>query len=222
MGRSKNGFLIIMNNTPKKFSLYPAIMSVPTDIQTAKGRTKVQALSRLARQAAQVSAHKALGRPLSGFPKDDDGVPQPMDGIHWSLSHKSALVAGMVARHPIGIDVEFRRPVKSGMHMRIATTEEWRLGQTSDADAARVKSQSEGLFFRFWTAKEAVLKAVGQGIVGLSNCRITALPSPTCMTLAYHADPWQVVQHWYGDHLVAVAYQSSLARGGVEIHWPEV
>jgi 4'-phosphopantetheinyl transferase len=211
-----------MKNTPKKITLYPAIMSVPTDIQAAKGRTKVQALSRLARQAALASARKVLGQPISGFPKDGDGVPQPVDGAYWSLSHKSALVVGMVARHPIGIDVEFRRPVKPGLHTRIATTEEWRLGQTSDADSAQEKSQSEALFYRFWTAKEAVLKAVGQGIAGLSNCRITALPSPACMTLAYHAAPWQVVQRWYGDHLVAVAYQSALARGGVEIHWPEV
>jgi 4'-phosphopantetheinyl transferase len=200
-------------------SLYPVILSVPPDIQAAKGRAKVQALSRLARQATQASALRTLDRNLPDFPKNEDGVPQPVADIYWSLSHKSTLVAGIVARQPIGIDVEFRRPVKTGMHARIAASEEWRL---DDAQGAAAKgTPPETLFYRFWTAKEAVLKAVGQGLMGLSNCRITALPSSRCMRLTYDGHPWEVSQHWYGSHIVAVAFQSTLAKTG-EIHWPDL
>ncbi|MEJ2641271.1 MAG: 4'-phosphopantetheinyl transferase superfamily protein [Desulfosarcinaceae bacterium] len=199
-------------------SLYPVILSVPPDIQAAKGGAKVQALSRLARQAAQASARRTLGRHLPDFPKDGDGVPQPVAGVYWSLSHKSALVAGIVAHDPIGIDVEYRRPVKDGMHARIATPEEWRLDKARGADPAQ--TPPEALFYRFWTAKEAVLKAVGQGLVGLSKCRITALPAPQCMHLTYDGRPWGVSQRWYGDHLVAVALPGSLPKKGA-LRWPD-
>lgn len=204
--------------------LHPIIIPVPADIQAAKGRPKVQALSRLAREAAQASARKTLGRTISGFPKDDDGVPQPADGVHWSLSHKSALVAGIVAERPIGIDVEYHRPVKSGMHRRIATAEEWLLGMRADAPPDKPTQDAgvpppDELFYRYWTAKEAVLKAVGKGLVGLSNCHITALPASDRMSLRYHDTPWQVIQRWYADHLVALAYRHMEGRS-LEIRWP--
>jgi 4'-phosphopantetheinyl transferase len=199
--------------------LHPVILSVPPEIQAAKGRHKVQALSRLARQAAQLSARRTLGRPLPDFPKDGDGVPLPMDGVHWSLSHKSTLVAGIVAQRPVGIDVEFRRPVKPGMHARIAAPREWGLAKTGGhASDARLP---EPLFYRYWTAKEAVLKGVGQGLVGLSRCRVTALPSDWRASLTYGTDPWEVVQRWYGHHLVAVAFQGAPAQF-CDVHWPEM
>jgi 4'-phosphopantetheinyl transferase len=200
-------------------SLYPVILSVPPDIQASKGRAKVQALSSLARQAAQASALRTLGRRLPDFPKNEDGVPQPVVGIHWSLSHKSALVAGIVAVDPIGIDVEFHRPVKPGLHARIAGAEEWRLDKTLITDAER--TPPEALFYRFWTAKEAVLKAVGQGLVGLSNCRVTALPSSRRMRLTYDGQPWEVFQRWYGPHLVAVALPGTQIKRNT-IQWPGI
>jgi 4'-phosphopantetheinyl transferase len=205
-------------------SLYPVILSVPPEIQSAKGRDKVQALSRLARRATQESALLTLGRSLPDFPKNGDGVPQPVTGIFWSLSHKSAIVAGIVARQPIGIDVEYRRPVKTGMHVRIADPEEWRLYGGLEEAAEKTpaeKAPPEALFYRYWTAKEAVLKAVGQGLVGLSHCKITALPSSQCMHLTYGGEPWSVIQRWYGPHLVAVALPSTLPKGG-DIHWPSI
>jgi 4'-phosphopantetheinyl transferase len=200
-------------------ALHPVILCVPPEIQAAKGRPKVQALSRLARQAAQRSALHTLGRRLPDFPKDGDGVPRPVAGVHWSLSHKSTLVAGIVATHPIGIDVEYRRPVKSGMHARIAAAEEWGLAEAGVTNGQ--ETPPEPLFYRFWTAKEAVLKAVGQGLVGLSRCRVIALPSDRRICLTYETDPWEVVQHWYGPHLVAVAFQSTPTLTG-EIQWPEL
>jgi 4'-phosphopantetheinyl transferase len=197
--------------------LYPVILSVPAHTKAAKGRAKVQALSRLARQAAQDSALRTLGLSLPDFPKNEEGVPQPVAGIHWSLSHKSALVAGIVAHDPIGIDLEYRRPVKAGLHARIADPEEWRLDKAQNSDAQR--TPPEALFYRYWTAKEAVLKAVGQGLAGLSRCRIVALPSPRRMRLTFDGQPWEVSQRWYGPHLVAVAFQSAPGQS-CEIHWP--
>jgi 4'-phosphopantetheinyl transferase len=155
---------------------------------------------------------------LTGFPKDGDGVPQPAGGVHWSLSHKSALVAGIVSERPVGIDVEYRRPVKAGMHARIAAPQEWGLAKTGAAVGS--ETPPESLFYRFWTAKEAVLKGVGQGLVGLSKCTVTALPSDGRACLTYGPDPWEVVQRWYGHHLVAVAFPSAPAQSW-DIQWPE-
>lgn len=199
--------------------LFPIILNVPQEIQITKGRPKVQALSRLAREAAQQSAQKTLAHRLADFPKSADGVPQPVAGIHWSLSHKSAQVAGIVAPHPIGIDIEYHRPVKAGMAARIATPEEWRLAALSSDGA--VDTPSERCFYRFWTAKEAVLKAVGQGLVGLSDCRVTALPSPRRMRLSHGQIHWEVVQRWYGPHLIALALPDDV-MADAEICWPEM
>ena len=196
--------------------LQPVILKVPADIRATKGRPKVQALSQLARQATQQSARLTIGRDLKGFPKDSDGVPVPVKGIHWSLSHKSSLVAGIVAKVPVGIDVEIHRPVKAGMHTRIAGDDEWALAlQEGDGGVP-----PEPLFYRLWTAKEAVLKAVGQGLVGLSRCRVDALPADLHMRLSYDGTPWEVLQRWYGAHLVALAFPAAaLPPGGVI--WPQ-
>ena len=181
---------------PEENTLHPVILAVPDAAQRLKGRKKVQALSRLARLALMESCAKS-GLDLETLPKDEKGVPLPVDGVYWSLTHKSDVVGGVGARLPVGMDLETIRPVNEGLFAKVARENEWQLANEMDRQAA---------FFRFWTAKEAVLKAVGQGIAGLSRCRIQAIVDDTRMALTYDHAHWTVEHFYFGGHVAAVTH----------------
>lgn len=174
-------------------ALYPVILAVPGAIAAWKGRRHVQALSRLARAAARRSAHRSGGT-LGRLEQDRDGVPLPSNGWHWSVAHKPSYVAGVVGPGPLGIDIEPLCRRAPGLMAKIADREEWRLG---DEDEWR-------LFYRFWTAKEAVLKAVGMGLKGLSDCRVVRIDGALRMTVAYGGRMWTVRQSLRHGHLAAI------------------
>ena len=141
---------------------YPVLLPVDVDKRTLVGRAKVAHLSACAREALALSAQRT-GITLGVLEKNDNGAPLPSNGYYWSLAHKSDYVTAVAADVPIGIDIEKARTVTPGLYQKIATEEEWRLGSES----------REHLFFRYWTAKEAVLKVAGTGIRELAYCRIT-------------------------------------------------
>lgn len=187
--------------------LHPVILPMPEERQRLQGREKVAALREKARQALALSARHA-GLRLGPLEKDANGAPLPSVGVFWSLSHKSAYVAAVAASVPVGIDVERIKAVSEGLHRRIADLDEWALAPRQDL----------ATFFRFWTAKEAVLKAVGKGLVDLSRCRIARVASADCLVLAYDRQVWSVRHRWIdADHLAAVTAD----HDRIEWHLPD-
>jgi 4'-phosphopantetheinyl transferase len=177
-----------------KTILHPVVLAVPESDLGLKGREKVAALGRHARQALAQSARLA-GMRLGPLEKDDHGAPLPSNGIHWSLTHKECYVAAVTAPHPVGIDIEKIRPVHEGMHQRLADDAEWALAP----EITRM------LFFRYWTAKEAVLKAVGKGLSGLSSCRVDAIADADHLILSYEDSQWTVAHFWgTKEHIVTI------------------
>jgi 4'-phosphopantetheinyl transferase len=181
------------HNDPSK-TIYPVILEVPESKLRLKGADKVRFLSEFARVALKRSALR-LGVVLPELKKKENGAPIPRGGIHWSLSHKSGCVAAVAAPTPVGIDIEKIRPVKEGLAERIAAPDEWHL------------FPGEGLsdFFRCWTAKEAVLKAAGVGIAGLSECRIVSAQRRERLSVVFESIFWTVRFHSFGGHLASVA-----------------
>jgi 4'-phosphopantetheinyl transferase len=177
--------------------IYPVILAVPEDKQRLQGREKVAFLSDYARRALAASAEKSGMAPLGRLEKDERGAPLPLDGIYWSLTHKSAWVGGVVAPDPVGLDLETIRPVHPGLPERIASEKEIALAHGMEQDQGHV-------FFRYWTAKEAVLKAAGDGIRGLDRCRITALPDPVLTRVQYEGREWTVAHHFFPGQVAAV------------------
>ncbi len=183
-------------------TIYPEILEVPQSKLRLKGREKVRFLSEFARVALKRSAER-LGVELPALEKEESGAPIPAEGIHWSISHKSGCVAAVAAPVAAGIDIEKIRPVKEGLAERIADPDEWRL------------FAGEGIsdFFRCWTAKEAVLKAAGVGIAGLSECRIVSVQSPERLSIMFESVSWTVRFHVFSGHLAA------LAVNGIGVCW---
>ncbi len=185
-----------MNNNLE--TLFPVIMKVPDAERLPRGKEQVRTLSRLAREAARVSAEKS-GLVLSDFPKNDDGAPIPDHGIHWSISHKTDYVSGVVATEPVGIDIERIREVSSAIMEYIADDQEWE----------RIGGRAPIAFFRYWTAKEAVLKAMSVGFTGLSHCRIVQVVDDNCLIAGYDETQFIVHQTWFTrEHIAAITGQA--------------
>jgi len=182
--------------------LFPVIMKVPHSERQLRGKKQVQTLSRLARQAARISTEKS-GLKISEFSKNEDGGPIPTNSIYWSISHKSRYVGGVVSTEPVGIDIERVRPVKNRVMEKIASEGEWAL-----AGGKAVET-----FFRFWTAKEAVLKATGAGFTGLSNCHIVEIDDDEHLIAKYAEKRFIIHQTWCAkDYIAAVTQTERLVR----------
>lgn len=87
--------------------------------------------------------------------------------IHFNISHSKDLVVCAIAEAPIGIDVEFLDPQINYLDFKPQMTpNEFHRIHSSDS---KIKS-----FFTYWTSKEAVLKAHGDGlIIPLESFEIT-------------------------------------------------
>ena len=191
-----------MRPTDKTAKLYPVILSVPQKDRQLKGKDKVACLSRLARQALAISAEKS-GVHLKELSKAPNGAPLPSDNHYWSLTHKSTYVGGVVATTSIGIDIEKIRPINPAIFKKTADEDEWAL---TDADPVQ-------LFFRYWTSKEAVLKATAIGLKNLSHCRIIQVVDARNLMIRYQDENWPVEHFFFKNHI------ASIVKTVPEIDW---
>jgi 4'-phosphopantetheinyl transferase len=141
---------------------------------------------------------------LGPLEKDHRGAPLPCRGHYWSVTHKPEYVGGVLAPSPVGLDLEKIRPCSDALFRKTASEEEWALAGTRDRDR---------LFFRYWTAKEAVLKTGGEGIKDLSHCRIRDVLDETHLLVAYGGTAWPVEQVFFDGHV------ASAASRGVRLEW---
>jgi len=176
-------------------TLCPVILPVPAEVAEFKPRDRVIFLSRHARTALQLSAKKS-GVYLGELVKDDNGVPQPFEGTFWSVTHKTRYVAGVAAPAPIGIDVERIRSFSEGLFKKTASEREWAL---ADMEKYPVKA-----FFRFWTAKEAVLKATGIGIRDLLRCRVHQIVDDHHLRIYYERQDWLIESFEFDRHIASI------------------
>jgi 4'-phosphopantetheinyl transferase len=182
--------------------IHPVILSVPENARFLKGRDRVTQLSRYARQALEISAGKKNIR-LGELLKDPKGVPLPFEGNYWSLTHKLDYVGAVLASAPTGIDIERIKEVSDALFRKIASNSEWRLsGADPHVD-----------FFRFWTAKEAVLKAAGVGMKGLSSCKIKRIVDETHMETDYQGQLFSIEHLYFNGHI------ASVVKNGFQVEW---
>ena len=158
----------------------------------------------MARRALQKAMHYSglyLYAPISF---DRRGAPKPQRGIHFTLTHKQQWAGALVGRCRLGFDVEKLRRIRLRRTFEhIANTKEWALFQS--------RNQTEN-FFRVWTAKEAVLKAIGTGLRDLSRCHLVHVTprrgSTARLTLSCKGRRWHVLQHFFKGHLASLTLTS--------------
>jgi len=183
-------------------TLFPVILQVAEADHTLSGRERVSRLSRLSREALKLSAEKS-GVRLGELRKDQNDVPCPFDGNYWSLAHKPKYVAAVISKERVGIDIEEIKPRQESLFRLVASDREWDLG----------KEESWYTFFRYWTAKEATLKAIGIGIGGLKACRVVSVPDENHVVLDYRERLYRVEQLHHKNHIISVL------KDNADIEW---
>jgi 4'-phosphopantetheinyl transferase len=124
---------------------------------------------------AVLSRYLGISPDLVGFDRGESGKPMlakelcDPSAIKFNLSHAHGRALVAVSRtQNVGIDLERVRldvPVEN-LSRRFFTQSEHTTIMQSAPD------QRAALFFRYWVAKEALLKAQGIGLQGLSDCEI--------------------------------------------------
>lgn len=125
-----------------------------------------------------------LGRYLGQEPGDlefcysDRGKPQLAGSncsVCFNLSHSQSLALYAIARRPIGIDLEYIRPLDDALKIakRFFSAREYTLIESLPPE------QKQKAFFQLWTCKEAYLKATGEGLAGLGQVEVSLTPG--CM-----------------------------------------
>lgn len=183
--------------------IYPVIIKVPERIKAVTGGGKVIALSWFARKSVKASAEISK-LPVDRLEKDGSGVPIQSNKIFWSVTHKPDYVAGVVSIGKIGIDLEQIKDVSDAVFNRIVDPEE--TSHFSGQDKCLV-------FFRAFTAKEAVLKKTGHGIRGLSQAKIHCVVDDKNLVVQYSGEKYGV-ENFYFDK-----YLASVTKDNVDVQW---
>jgi 4'-phosphopantetheinyl transferase len=189
---------MVLESTSNKI-LHPVILPVPERVQEFKPKDRVIFLGRHARRALKRSAARS-GILAGDLLKDENGMPLPFEGTFWSITHKTQYVAGVVAPTPIGIDIERIRDFSRGLLGKTAADREWALANTAGTSLLT--------FFRFWTSKEAVLKATGIGIKDLLKCQVRQILDARHLVIYYEGKDW-LIEHFFFDRHIASIVQNS-------------
>ena len=119
------------------------------------------------------------------------------DRLQFNLSHSQGLALYGVAHYPIGVDLEYLRPLPDAQKIaqRFFCAQEYEHICTLPLQA------QQKAFFQIWTAKEAYLKATGDGLAGLEQVEV----SVNAMQLTRIAGDAQAASRWTLHHLSPAA-----------------
>lgn len=177
--------------------LQPVLVPIPV-MEGLSPPQRVQQQRDYARRALHHCA-KLSAAPLDGWVQSPDGVPIPLKGCHWSISHKRRWSAAVIADHPVGIDIEHVHPRRGELFRAVGDDDEWAL----------LGDRSWRSFFRLFTAKEATLKANCVGIGYLSVCRLAEVTDDRHVLTKYKDRDWRIEHFEQDEHIAAVACAAS-------------
>jgi 4'-phosphopantetheinyl transferase len=143
----------------------------------------------MTRAALRALLGKAIGVSAAQITFDEGPHGKPclagLRGPHFNVSHSGSwALIGLSDSRPIGVDIEFMRKLDN----QLAVARSF----FSDAEYRALIGIENGMrhqaFYNFWTAKEAVLKALGVGIskhlkdfsIELAKERYAVHPEPAC------------------------------------------
>jgi len=154
------------------------------------------------------------GRPPDAlrFARDENGKPHlPEAEIHFNLSRtEDGILLGVTRGPEIGVDVERVRPGYTGDEIA---------GKFfAPAEVASLADLPEGIrseaFFRVWTAKEAYLKARGEGLGYPLNAFSVPLAADGRRRLTWHREDSEIARWWLLPLTPAEGFVGAAAVGG--------
>lgn len=200
-----------------------AVESLPNATEHARAGRLVFAADRLrqlhSRGLLRLLLGASLGHPPHSlrFIANPHGKPALADApeLHFNLSHcHDRALIGLTRAAPIGVDVERIRPLADRdaliTHCFSPAEQAWLAG--------RPASSREPDFFRIWTAKEAVLKALGSGLATAPESLTIHLAENgnKCAGVDGVPGPWTLFTHSPEPaHVMATAVRALLAPGRI-------
>ena len=131
-------------------------------------------------------------------------------GLLFNLSHSQDLaLLGISYQHQIGVDLEYIRTMSDleGLAKRFFSAREYEyLRLLSPA-------QQQQIFFRYWTCKEAYLKATGDGLVQLEEIEIDLTPNQPSKLLV--SGDWSLRELTPADNFAAAVV---VAGSNIHLH----
>jgi 4'-phosphopantetheinyl transferase len=138
-----------------------------------------------------------------------ESVPRTRGALRFNLAHSEELgVLAVTQTGPVGVDVEqvrrlpeFKELVSQFFSVREA------------AEFSRLPwEQQPAAFFNLWTRKEALLKAMGEGIAhSLDRVEVSFLPGESARVLSLPAGPWAECEWSLVELAISPAYTAALA-----------
>jgi 4'-phosphopantetheinyl transferase len=123
--------------------------------------------------------------------------------LEFNVSHTAGQGVLAVAQSPVGVDIEAirERSTLSDLVKRYFSPQE-----IAQFDSLPYALKPEA-FFRGWTGKEAVLKAVGVGLADVDAVTVEIDPRRPAKVINYdaHPGPWSLSTWIDGDMMISIA-----------------
>lgn len=127
-----------------------------------------------------------LNCPDANVETTDQGKPflRAFSEFHFNVTHSKKIIIVALSRMPVGVDLERIRKIDvMRMAQRFFSPQELLLLE---------KKQQQQQFFKLWTAKEAALKADGQGIAfGMKN-NIAIMTEKNISSIELEKQSWKI------------------------------
>jgi 4'-phosphopantetheinyl transferase len=191
---------------------FEAAEALLSEDEKARGRSFVTTSLRHRFAAGRARLRTLLGEHLGLDPRtlvfvqNAFGKPRLADhpSLHFSLSHSGdQAVLAVSEQREVGIDIERVRPLD---HLDLARRY-FHPNEVATIDGVRPPQEQLLTFFRIWTLKEAVVKAIGKGLsIPLDTFEVSIATSPPTMVVAPEGAPpaWWLHQT-VGDYCLALA-----------------
>ncbi|MBW4563931.1 MAG: 4'-phosphopantetheinyl transferase superfamily protein [Mojavia pulchra JT2-VF2] len=150
-----------------------------------------------------LSLYLSIAPKLVKFDYEPRGKPFLADqcaesGLSFNLSHSQNLALCAVSfDRQIGIDLEYIREISDleSLAQRFFLPTEYEMVRSLPAN------QKQKVFFRYWTCKEAYLKATGEGIAQLEQIEVSL--TPTTPAKLQTSQDWSLLELLPADNYVA-------------------
>lgn len=132
-------------------------------------------------------------------------------GLFFNISHSADWTVIALSDSEVGVDIQFKRPVDVNSAARAFTPAE--RGQIEAAGEA-----AQELFYRYWTAKESYLKAIGTGLNQPLSSFSVSFNGDTARIGGDSENSYKIyVQPWKDEYCLAVCSLCARPDGEPEI-----